>query len=151
MKKRIGNPPKGVKYPVWDWYLYEGKNKRPNMRKSDVRVSEKSVLGEVEISDSEVLLTNEEAWHSVLNDNIYYKANNMVDISDEQWYMEAENEDKYFNSLSPEEKILYKETSWENIICLPNVDIPYAQATFLEFKASQIKKLDLKKIIFKHF
>lgn len=141
MKKRIGNPPKGVEYPVWAWYLYEGKNKRPDMRHRDVRVNEKSVLLEVEIPDNEVLLTDEEFWHSVLNDNIYYKANNMKDISDEQWWIEAEKEDKYFNSLSPKEKTIYKEKSWENIICLSNVDTPYVQATFWELKASQIKKV----------
>lgn len=141
MKKRIGNSPKGVEYPVWAWYLYEGKNKRPDMRHRDVRVNEKSVLLEVEIPDSEVLLTDEEFWHSVLNDNIYYKANNMKDISDEQWWIEAEKEDKYFNSLSPKEKTIYKEKSWENIICVPDVDTPYVQATFWELKASQIKKV----------
>lgn len=26
MKKRIGNPPKGVKYPVWDIYMREKTN-----------------------------------------------------------------------------------------------------------------------------
>ncbi len=141
MKKTIGNPPRGVKYPVWAWYLYEGKNKRPDMRHRDVRVNEKSVLLEVEIPDNEVLLTDEEFWHSILNDNIYYKANNMKDISDEQWWIEAEKEDKYFNSLSPKEKKIYKEKSWENIICIPDVDTSYVQATFWELKASQIKKV----------
>ncbi len=141
MKKRIGNPPKGVEYPVWAWYLYEGKNKRPDMRHRDVRVNEKSVLLEVEISDNDVLLTNEEYWYTVLNDHLYYKADNIIGISNEQWEIEVEKEEKYFNSLSPKEKTIYKEKSWENIICLPNDNFPYVQGTFWELKVSQIKKV----------
>lgn len=139
MRKRIGNPPKGVEYPVWAWYLHEGKNKRPDMRRSDVRVNEKSVLWEVEIPDNEVLLTDEEYWHCVLNDYLYHKANK-ENISIEQWEIEANKEDKYYDSLSPKEKTQYKEKSWENIICSPNCNSSYVQATFWELKASQIRK-----------
>lgn len=32
MKKRIGEPPKGVIFPVWAWYQWEGMRKRPDMR-----------------------------------------------------------------------------------------------------------------------
>lgn len=28
MKKRIGNPPEGVIFPVWAWYRWEGNRKR---------------------------------------------------------------------------------------------------------------------------
>lgn len=139
MKKRIGNPPKGVECPVWAWYLYEGKNKRPDMRKSDVKVTRKSILWEIEIPDNEVLLTDEEYWHVVLDDWLYHKAN-LKDMSEEQWEKEVEMEDEYFNSLSPEEQKTYKEKSWENIICSPNSNSSYVQATFWELKASQIKK-----------
>ena len=32
MKKRIGEPPEGVLFPVWAWYQWDGKRKRPDMR-----------------------------------------------------------------------------------------------------------------------
>lgn len=32
MKKRIGEPPEGVIFPVWAWYQWEGMRKRPDMR-----------------------------------------------------------------------------------------------------------------------
>ena len=32
MKKRIGPPPDSVSYPVWAWYLQNGKHKKPDLR-----------------------------------------------------------------------------------------------------------------------
>lgn len=142
MKNRIGNPPDGIKYPVWAWYSVNGKHQRPDMRTTDMRVFKKSALMEIEISDIEVLLTDFDNWHLVLNNSIYHKANDIPNISFEEWEAEAEKEDTYFDSLSDEEKISYKETSWENIICSENKPFPkYVQATFWELKKDQIKKV----------
>lgn len=33
MKTRIGNPPEGVSYPVWAWYMWEGERKKPDLRR----------------------------------------------------------------------------------------------------------------------
>ena len=33
MKKRIGPPPDGVTYPVWAWYMQNGKHKKPDLRR----------------------------------------------------------------------------------------------------------------------
>lgn len=132
MKKRIGNPPKGVKYPVWAWYLYKGKNKRPSTRRSGLKVTEKSVLLEIEIPASEVLLTDFCNWHCLLNDCACYYA-----TSDEDF----EKEDEFYESLSEEEQRLYKIRSWEQIICTPEVSLNRVQATFWELKASQIKNV----------
>ena len=130
MKKRIGNPPKGVEYPVWAWYLREGKNKRPDMRRSGLRVTKKSVLLEIEIPDSEVLLTDFLDWHCALNDGACYYG-----TSEEEF----EKEDAFYESLSEEEQRLYKIKSWEQIICTPETLLDRVQATFWELKASQIK------------
>ena len=32
MKERVGEPPKGVSYPVWAWYMWEGARKKPDLR-----------------------------------------------------------------------------------------------------------------------
>lgn len=33
MCKRIGPPPKGVKYPVWAWYVHNSRRRKPDLRK----------------------------------------------------------------------------------------------------------------------
>lgn len=35
MKKRIGDPPEGVSYPVWAWYMWEGCRKKPDLEEKD--------------------------------------------------------------------------------------------------------------------
>lgn len=139
MKKKIGNPPNEVEYPVWAWYLYEGKNKRPDMRLSGLKVTEKSVLLEIEVPDNEVLLTNFDGWHFILNDDYFINYYNVT--SDEEWEREMDKEDAFYDSLSEEEKKVYKRNSWEQIICSPETSISYVQATFWELKASQIKRV----------
>ena len=32
MEKRVGPPPEGVKFPVWAWYMQNGKHKKPDLR-----------------------------------------------------------------------------------------------------------------------
>lgn len=143
MKKRIGNPPSpNIKYPVWAWYCLDGKHKRPDMRRYDMKVSEKSVLLEIDIPESDVLLTDEVDWHIVLNDNLVYKASYISGLSDEELELEFKKEDIYYANLSAEEKLAYKEKSWENVIvCSTSTSLPsYVQATFWELKKQQIKK-----------
>lgn len=142
MKKRIGNPPSDVKFPVWAWYKIDGKNHRPDMRTCDMRVFEKSVLMEIEIPDNQVLLSDFDLWHIVLNDMIFYKADFIPNISDEEWNLETDKEDAYYNSLSAKEKTVYKENSWKKVI-YTNTDMlsDFVQATFWELKKEQIKKV----------
>ncbi len=141
MKERIGNPPEGVKYPIWAWFRVEGENKKPDMRKTEYKVSEKSVILEMEIPDTDVLLTDHTMWHSVLNDFLNFKVNYVEGISDEEWDLLSEKELEYYYSLSVEEQRLYKENSWKRVICFPTDNYKFIQATFWEIKKSQIKKV----------
>lgn len=142
MKKCIGNPPIETEYPVWAWHSINGQHKRPDMRTGAMRVFEKSVLMEIEIPDNQVLLTDFDYWHLILNNEIYHKANNIPNIAFEEWNIKSEEEDAYYNNLSDEEKVIYKEKSWENIICSENKPFSkYVQATFWELKKDQIKKV----------
>lgn len=139
MKARIGNPPKGVVFPVWAWYRREGKNNLHYMlRHLGMRVDKKSVLWEIEVPSSEVLLTDFINWHIALNNGINYKAN-YITSEDEEWEREVDKEEAFYNSLSEEEKKLYKRKSWEQMICTSETSLPNVQATFWELKASQIK------------
>lgn len=141
MKKRIGNPPNNVTFPVWAWYNIDGKNLRPDMRKSDMRVFQKSVLMELEIPDNQVLLSDFDLWHVVLNDTFCYKTS-IEGLSYEEWDAETDKEDLYYSSLSDKEKVAYKEKSWENVICSNFNKLPaFVQATFWELKKENIKKI----------
>lgn len=142
MKKCIGNPPHNVNFPVWAWYKVNGEHKRPDMRTFGMRVFEKSVLIEIEIPDDQVLLSNFEMWHIVLNDGLYYKVNSMKNVSEEEWYAEAEKEATYYLSLSHEDQTIYKENGWKNIFSTDEImHSKFVQATFWELKKTQIKKV----------
>lgn len=142
MKSQIGNPPDNVKFPVWAWYKVDGQHQRPDMRTFGMRVFQKSVLMEIEIPDNQVLLSDFDLWHIVLNDTIYYKASSIEGISYEKWDAETDKEDEYYNSLSNEEKIIYKQNSWERIIYTNTNNLSdFVQATFWELKKEQIKKI----------
>jgi hypothetical protein len=68
MRQRIGEPPiNDIEYPMWAWYQYDSakRNKPP---RSPLEVSEGlSAYMEIELPDSEVLLSDFSAWHHVLN------------------------------------------------------------------------------------
>ncbi|MBR5565358.1 MAG: DUF3841 domain-containing protein [Roseburia sp.] len=70
MKKRIGTPPEGAELPVWAWYQWEGKRKRPDMRSHGCS-SDKGVpivLLTIDVPEECVLLSDFDYWHVVLND-----------------------------------------------------------------------------------
>lgn len=70
MSKRIGPPPSGVRFPVWAWYQWEGIRKRPDMRHHcrGSNKEEEIVLLTIEVPDDQVLLSDFDYWHLVLND-----------------------------------------------------------------------------------
>ena len=62
MKKRIGEPPEGVIFPVWAWYQWEGMRKRLDMRVHGRNWGEKGtpiVLLTIEVPDNLVLLSDD--------------------------------------------------------------------------------------------
>jgi hypothetical protein len=69
-------------YPVWAWYKYDGKRKKPDLRCSGhLPRGTKGICIEFEAYKNEMLLSNFEQWHSVLNN----------------WYLcKNEAEDAYF-------------------------------------------------------
>jgi len=92
MKLRVGSPPKGVLYPFWAWALMDGISKKPDLRRTEFNnyVGENVVL-ELEIPDTDVLLSDEMNWHYVLND----------------WYLHDdegkwEETDAWFDALAPD-------------------------------------------------
>ncbi len=93
MKKRLGQPPEGVKFPVWAWYQWEGRRKRPDMRTHGRSWGDKGVeivLLTLEVPDDQVLLSDFDYWHVVLNDgdlvfSFDYDAEYPEDVKRKSW------------------------------------------------------------------
>lgn len=65
MKKRIGNPPEGVIFPVWAWYRWEGNRKRLDMRFHGCNWGEKGtplVLLTIDVPEQSILLSDFDYW-----------------------------------------------------------------------------------------
>ena len=138
MKKRIGPPPEGVKYPVWAWYRWSLRKKRPDLR--GIRwwwgqKGDKFYRIEIDIPDSEVLLSDYESWAGIILNNGLLS------------YTEQEDKelDAIYESLSHEEKNEFRAKNWERVF-----DVSYfengwtnrgdtTQATFWELRRENIR------------
>lgn len=136
MRARVGEPPEGVRYPFWAWHTLDWQHKKPDLRKAEFRSeSEPSVCIELEIPDSEVLLSDEDGWHFAITDWYLGDAVNEVD---------SDKEDDWFNSLPKDEQVRVKRKSREKILDVTPLDSDwhrrgcYIQATFWEMRLSDV-------------
>ena len=139
MREKIGNPPDGVEYPVWAWYKRNGRRHRPDLRRTGFGTrGDKLVCMEIDIPDNQVVLSDFDAWHFVLN-KIY------LDDSTNETEWNANN--AAFDALPPEQKQEAMEKSWNRIFDIEPVDNGwarrgfYVQATFWELRREQIKTI----------
>ena len=129
MKMRIGNAPEGVTFPVWAWYQWEGKRKRPDMRIYGRSWSKKGtpiVLLTIDVPEQCALLSDFDYWHCVLNDGeIIFPYDESIVYTEEE-----------------------KQKSWENIF---NINCSFdgeahqyltTQATLWEIKKDWVKKVE---------
>lgn len=137
MTGRIGKPPSGTEYPVWAWHTWDGKRKHPDLRCRQGERGEEMVCMELEVPDDQVLLSDYDAWHFVLND-FYYG-----DAQDDDGF---DRESEWFDSLSEEDQKKEKERSWQKIFNLERRNTEwdrngyYIQACFWELKRDYIRK-----------
>ena len=68
MERKVGPAPDGVIYPVWAWYIMGGRHRRPDFRWREMYFCLPMVCMEIEVPDEQVLLSDEDLWHIVLND-----------------------------------------------------------------------------------
>ena len=136
MEKRIGRKPDGVKYPIWAWHTMDWLHTKPDLRRREFRYeNEDMVCIELSVPDGEILLSDEENWHFVLNDSYFNCARN------DREYDEAE---EMYEALTKTERQQLKEESWERIFDVEPFENDcylkgrYIQATFWEIKVEQI-------------
>ena len=139
MEKRIGKRPNGVTYPVWAWHTRDWKYKKPDLRQAGYDTpGTKCVCIEFEIPDNQVVLSDYDTWHFILNDWYFDNSKN-----EDEW----ESKHKYYDSLSPEKKLEKKLKSWQNVFDISPYSSDwfcrgrYIQATFWILKLSQVRKV----------
>ena len=139
MEKRIGKRPNGVSYPVWAWHTRDWQYKKPDLRQAGYDTpGTKCVCIELEVPDNEVVLSDYDVWHFILND--WYFDNSM---NEEEW----DSKHKYYDRLSPEKKLEKKLKSWQGVFNITPYESDwfcrgrYIQATFWVLKSSYIKKV----------
>ena len=136
MKKRVGKPPQGVFYPIWAWYLLDGKPAKADLRRTEiVDCSGENYALTVELPETQVLLSDEENWHYVLNDWYFSGARNESDY---------DKANAWFDALPQNEKRKAKLKSWEKIFNITPLENGwhrngyFVQATFWELRIEQV-------------
>lgn len=139
MKKRIGNPPNGIMYPVWAWYQWEGKRKKPDLRRERWECGFKGDIYtcmEIDIPEDKALLSDFDAWSIILLHGM---------ISD----TEEENKalEERYNSMAPSGQKKMRDKNWERVFDLTPIHNDWMtrgdsiQATFWELRREEIKKV----------
>lgn len=133
MRRRIGEPPMGVKYPVWAWYQWEGKRKRHDLRRSGHALRGTPLVQiEFEIDTKDFLLSDFDVWHDIL-------AKQYIAYTQEEW-------DRFYET-HPRPAQADVEHTWDRVF-----DIHYdgndwhstpenrsIQATLWQIEISQVK------------
>lgn len=157
MKSKSIILPENVEYPIWAWYQFNGKRKRLDMRQSGYATrGEKIVQLTIEIDPEEVLLSDFDLFHYVLN--YWYLA--IAEEAEKLFELEYRSFGFEFRDLQnfsiKNENMIYLrnkiEDSWNNIFNLEKEDDNYIygknteksiQATFGELKLEQVVKAEI--------
>ena len=139
-KYNIEGRNESVKYPWWGWYIYDGKHSKPDLMSEGLgNPGEIAYCIELELDENEVLLSDHDLWHCVLNNSDIWKGYEEDDNFDRQFDLHEE----FINQLSREDYIKYKLETWERIIGTLNKpdefpDSKYKQATFWSLRLSDV-------------
>lgn len=131
--------PVGVTIPIWAWYQFCGKQKKPDLRYSCYAArGTQCVCIELDVPDTEVLLSDFELWHWPLNN--WWLDNSTCEE-------EYDKNHEWFDTLSEEEKQKEREKSWQEIFKLDYVETDWMrrgweiQAVFWQLKKEYVKKV----------
>lgn len=134
--------PDNVQYPIWAWFRFNSKEKKPDLRHSCYgHRGDEMVCIELEIPDEYVLLSDFDLWHFVLNKWWLYDCFR-------PGYCDEDNEvdEAWFKSLTKEQQEIEKEKSWERIFNIEPFENDwiargqYVQAVFWELRKEWVVK-----------
>lgn len=137
MCDNVSAPPENVKYPIWAWYSFRGKRKKPDMRASGFASRGTPVVRlSLNVPEKEVLLSDFDLWHYPLNN----------------WYLAvSEAEELQFDQIGGEKKQSLITDSWRRIYNLDAEDDGYIwgkrerrsiQGTFWQLKEEYILSVE---------
>ncbi len=139
MKEKVGEPPVGVKYPVWAWYKLDNKRKKPDLRSErwgNGWKGERFVCMEIDIPDEQVVLSDFDAWSIILLHGLLTETKEEDDLLNQK-----------YESLSPDEQLQMMHENWNRVFDLSPVHNTWArrgetiQATFWELKRENVRKV----------
>ncbi|MCR4781520.1 MAG: DUF3841 domain-containing protein [Lachnospiraceae bacterium] len=139
MRKKIGEPPRGVVFPVWAWYKWENLRKKPDLRHerwANGFEGERFACMEIDVPDENVVLSDFDNWSIILLDDLISKTEEESKLLEEE-----------YNSLSEKYKWDMKSKNWEQVFDLTPFENDWAicgssvQATFWELRKEQIKSV----------
>lgn len=138
LKAKVGLPPNDqIQTPIWAWYRARAfSHTRPDFREH--RDYADQVCLELELDDSQVLLSDFDSWHFVLGDSYFAPASN-----EQEW----EELNAWFDGLTKKDQQAVKEASWQQIFDITPSHDPwtlngaYVQACFWQLELSQVRKV----------
>ena len=88
MKNRGIKQPKGVELPIWAWHTFNGNHKKLDLRYGGLGIKgQRQACIEVEVPDNQVLLSDYNNWHFVLNNSWYDNSQNEEEWNQmQEWY-----------------------------------------------------------------
>ena len=136
LRLRVGHPPDKIVYPIWVWRFFNGtKNPRPDLRtKCLLPKGTAGVLLELDLPEEQVLLSNFDAWHAVLN-------NHHHSLNDAEY--EKNEALAAVKGRNHPDLVMLKEASWQRIFDLSLIPDPstYAvQGVVWQVQIESIKK-----------
>ena len=147
MERRIESESENTSLPLWAWYQWNGKRRRPDLRRSaHLPKGQRGVRIEFEQSDKGVLLSDFDLWHYVLN--YWYLPRTVAD--GEAFEAELSEHDLSFFDTKPLPVRAYHqriEDSWDRIFDLDWAEEEISnsfsrksiQATFWKLNFDQIR------------
>lgn len=150
MDERMCRPSPACQFPLWAWYQWHGKQRKPDLRfGAHLNKGVRGVRIEFEIDDNNVLRSDYNMWHAALG-YWYLPSSEADDIAFE---LELKSHDLSYIEQKPLPHLIYHqriEESWRRIFDLEWFD-PYCtsapdqkaiQAVFWELHLNQIRKVD---------
>jgi len=145
LAKRIGEPVRSDAMPLWGWYQWGSKGKRPDLRclRHHWGPEGNHVMIECELPDDEVLLSDHDAWHIALNNSHLP----LDEDDDKKFDAKLEHYGWKAGAPNPDPLLPEIQKSWEHIFDLDALKEPYwhetenksIQASFWQIEMSQVK------------
>lgn len=128
---------KSTGFPFWGWRRFDGRDGITILKSTEWNTecycfdATETCILELSIPDNEILLSDFDLWHFVLNNSYLNNAQ-----TDEEW----EEKDNWFDSLPKKKQENEKLKSWKQVLDIDQNDltVKYIQGTFWSIKPEYV-------------